>query len=321
MTTTLAPLSAVVTASSFPTPALALRGGVDTDRVRAFSQHQAAAADMLRAQLACWWPGLPLPDRAAVLRQAYDEVVRWRYQLALKAPGRLGHGLPLDAERFRLSIRDGSANYDRLGHIGRLRDGARWDSATRGYQGGEETPASAIMETFGLAAHARFRAEQVDGDTLTNTVTLPNGRRVTGNRLVRGTAARQISADLTARIAARGGDTSRIDIGTDPIYAVTADPDNADIIHAAALDLLAGAVDLPHEDRTRAWQDARYLLFQSPRTKKGSDASVRVFLVAVGAVLFDAAPELEQDCDLRCMVLGQEAATMMPADAVLHRTP
>jgi hypothetical protein len=39
--------------------------------------------------------------------------------------------------------------------------------------------------------------------------------------------------------------------------------------------------------------------------KKGSDAVTRVFLVAVGAVLLGHPPELAQDIDLRCAVLGQ----------------
>lgn len=317
MTATLAPLTAVITPASFPTPALAQRGGTDTGQVREFAHHQASAADLLRAQLACW-TGLPLDGRVAALRDAHEQVVQWRYHLARQAPGRLGRGLPLDAERFRLPIRDGGANYDRLGYLGRLRDGAMWDPATSSYQGGEATPASEIMETYGLAARARFQAERRGGDVLVNTVTLPDGRRVGGNRLVRGDAAREIAAELTARIAARGGDTSRIDVGTDPVYAVTADPDDADLLHSTALGLLAGAVDLPHQGRVRAWQEARYLLYQAPQYKKGSDAVTRVFLVAVGALLFGTAPSVEQDCDLRAMVLGQDAATTMPADETLR---
>lgn len=40
-------------------------------------------------------------------------------------------------------------------------------------------------------------------------------------------------------------------------------------------------------------------------------------VVAAGAALLGVAPVLEQDCDLRCMVLGQRDATTMPADAML----
>jgi hypothetical protein len=43
----------------------------------------------------------------------------------------------------------------------------------------------------------------------------------------------------------------------------------------------------------------------------------RVFLVAVGALLFGRAPILLQDVDLRCMVLGQRAATEMDGDTAL----
>jgi hypothetical protein len=68
-----------------------------------------------------------------------------------------------------------------------------------------------------------------------------------------------------------------------------------------------------------AWQAARYLLYQAPLTKKGSDAVARVFLVAVGTVLLGAAPILEHDVDLQCIVAGQRAATAMPGDAELNQ--
>ncbi|UGT60543.1 hypothetical protein [Nocardia asteroides] len=75
-----------------------------------------------------------------------------------------------------------------------------------------------------------------------------------------------------------------------------------------ALELLAGA----EPGEVSAWQRARFLLCQAPVMKRGTDAVIRTFLV--GALLFEQPPVLAQDADLRCLVLGQDAATRMPAD-------
>uniref|UniRef100_UPI003F49A3D4 hypothetical protein n=1 Tax=Amycolatopsis sp. CA-290885 TaxID=3239925 RepID=UPI003F49A3D4 len=312
----------VITATSFPTPDLALRTNdhADEHRVRSFAREQAAAAEALRRRLAGELPSCrSLRERTAVLRDAHAELVRWRYELALRAPGRLGAlGLPFDAERFRTSLRAGGPNVDKLGYLGRLRAGASWDRGTQTYQGGAATAASRIMLSYGERARARFAEQWLpDADVLLNVVAV--GRRlIVGNRLVRGAAAVRIAEALVARVAARGRDTSQMEIGGDPVYAVTADPDDADVLFGIAMIMLAGAVDEPEQAvRVRAWQDARYLLYQAPRTKKGSDAVTRVFVVAVGAILAGRAPVLDQDVDLRCMVLGQQAATVMPADAAL----
>lgn len=311
----------MITAVSFPTPHLALRTNdpAAQARVGSFADLQAAAAEDVRRRL---WdadlPNRPFHEVLGELRTSWDALTQWRYQLALAAPGRLGVGIPLDADRFLLPIRDGGVNYDRLGYTGRMRCGATWDPDTRTYQGGEETPASAIIARYGQLAHARFDADAPHDDELANSVRTFDGRTFTGNRLARRAAAATIAEKLKARVAARGCDTATFETGADPIYAVTADPAAADALHGIAHVQLAGAFDLTlRDERITAWQAARYLLYQSPRTKKGSDAVTRVFLVAVGAVLFGQPPVMEQDADLRCMVLGQDAATEMPADEVL----
>ncbi|HEY3478577.1 MAG TPA: hypothetical protein VGL02_06700, partial [Streptomyces sp.] len=308
-----------ITADSFPTPDLALRSTdpAELERVRAFAERQADAAGRLRTLLEPWLGLAERWDRVRLLRGVHAAAVRWRYELALRAPGRLGVGIPLDAERFRTSLRDGGANMDRLGYLGRLRAGAEWDPTSRTYVGGASTPAHEVMLAYGQAAQDRFTAEGMWRDILVNVVELPGGRPVKGNRLVRGAEAARVAAELTGRIAARGGDASRVETGGDPVYAVTADPDDADVLFHVALSVLADAHLLDRWERLRTWQQARYLLYQAPRTKKGSDAVTRVFLVAVGAVLFGRAPVLEHDVDLRCMVLGQAAATEMPADTAL----
>ncbi|MFC9250643.1 hypothetical protein [Amycolatopsis thailandensis] len=305
-----------ISSASFPTPALAFRGGgpAETCRVEAFAALQSRAADGSRRFLLSRLSAAESSrDRVEVLRRCHRALSEWRYNVACEAPGRLGVGLPLDAERFRTSLRAGGPNFDRVGDLGRLRAGAAWDERSRTFRGGAPTPASEILRAYGQAALERF-AEERAGDVLVNQVVVPSGRLLPGNRLVRGMAAQRVAAELAERIAARGGDPNRMEVGGDPVYVVTADPDNADRLFAMALRLLADAVDLDEDARLQKWQQARYLLYQAPQMKKGSDAVTRVFLVAVGAVLLGAAPVLEQDVDLRCMVLGQHAATTMPAD-------
>jgi hypothetical protein len=315
----------MITPASFPTPDLAIRS-TDPDeiaRARAFADKQAAAAESLRVRLAAELPPLPLGSRVTVLRNAHQDLIRWRYDLAVTEPRRLGLGAPQDAARFLMSAHEGGRNYDRIGRIGRLRAGATWNPETQTYQGGVETPASRIMVHYGHAALDRFATERPDSDVLLNVVSVDGGRLVPGNQLVRGAAALRLADELRERLVASGRDATRFDAGPDPMYVVSAEHDNADTLFGVALITLAGAVDEPEYDRRiTAWQTARYGLYQaSPRTKKGSDAVTRVFLVAVGAVLFGTAPVMEQDCDLRCMVFGQAAATEMPADISIYERP
>lgn len=311
--------TSAITAASFPTPDLARRGGSDTEqqRVTVFAQHQADAANASRVRLAADWPTLDAHGRIAALRAEHAETVAWRHRLALQAPRRLGEGLPMDAARFITPLRSGGPNYDRLGYLGRLRAGSAFDPDSRLYVGGESTPAHEVMLRYGQAALERMDREAHGEDELLNVVRLPGGRVVDGNRLVRGAAGRRIADDLVARVTARGGDTSTMEVGGAPVYVVTADPDDADVLFNVALTLLAGAAELAPLPRLTAWQQARYLLYQAPRMKKGSDAATRVFLVAVAALLFGRAPILVQDVDLRCMVLGQRAATEMDGDTAL----
>lgn len=306
-------MTAGITPGSFPTPDLALRSTDEGEnrRVREFAVEQAAVAESTRARLADQLGGVRSPDdRAAVLTAAHADLVRWRYELALRTGRRLGQGIPHDASRFSTPVCDTSPNYDRIGYLGRFRDGARWDESTRTFRGGQDTPASRIMLEYGALATDRFAGAANDGEVLCNPVVLPDGSPIEGNSLVRGAAARRIAQELVERIARRGADTSRIETGGDPMYVVTATDSARGRMFRAAMGLLAGATS----DVVAAWQAARYLLYQAPVTKKGSDAVTRTFLVAVGALLFGQAPVLAQDVDLRCIVAGQPAATAMPGD-------
>ncbi|GAA3878224.1 hypothetical protein GCM10022243_48640 [Saccharothrix violaceirubra] len=314
----------MITADSFPTPHLALRTNNAAKRadVHAFACLQAAVAEHMRVRLADEFEraGHDHAARIAYLHDLYADLIRWRWELEFdraRTGGdtvRPGYLLPADHGRYRLSLRAGGPNYDRIGAFGRLRDAAVWSPATRTFDGGLSTPASEIMEHYGEQAERRFAAEAPRADELVTTVTLPGGATLPGNRIVRGAAAREVAEHLYARIRARRADTGQVETGGDPMYCVTADPDHADRMFTAALDLLAQAY-LDHPDKAlRAWQWARFLLYQSPRTKKGSDAVIRTFLVVVGAVVFGVPPVMERDADLRCMVLGQFHATDMFED-------
>ncbi|MGW7444989.1 hypothetical protein [Kitasatospora sp. NPDC054795] len=297
----------MLTARHFPTSPLALRF-TDPDRqakVRDFAVDQAMAATAAAARITHLWAQAGTPQqRVAALHQVHAELIGWRYRLALAAAGRLGQGIAYDPQRFWTPITEGATNFDRLGTVGRLRDGSQWDASTRTYTGGVSTPAYEAMAGYGRAARARFAAEAPDSDELRNWVSLPDGTRLAGNRIVRGAAARAVAEQLAARVKARGLDASRMETGGDPIYTATPDPEHSTVLHRWALTLLAGP-----DPSVQDYLLARYLMFQAPQTKKGSDAVSRTFIVAAGAVLFgDQAPALPEDIDLRCYVLGQATA-------------
>ncbi|MFI6304296.1 hypothetical protein ACIBCH_20695 [Amycolatopsis thailandensis] len=311
------PNAPMITADCFPTPDLARRDPAQEQRVKQFAEEQARFAEAIRVRVGKDWRSHSQPRRVAILRHLLRTVTEWRYNLACAAPGRLGAGIPLDAERFRTPIRDGQPRIDRLGYSGRLRLGAQWDDTSRTYVGGETTPAHDIMLRYGQAAHARMDAAGA-GDVLVNVVTLPNGRQLHGTMFVRGEQAQQIAAELTARVAARGQDASRMETGGDPVYLVTTEHEAREVMVSSALYLLACNKALEPEHALSFVQRARYLLVEAPQTYKGSDASTRVLVVAIGAILTGRALTLEQDMDLRCLVHGQTGSTEMPADTVLR---
>ncbi|TDV57213.1 hypothetical protein CLV71_10184 [Actinophytocola oryzae] len=300
-----------ITPASFPTPHFALHTNDETEvaRIREFAhEHVRAAMATLPPLADALRTAWSRQGRAAAFRAAYEAITRWRADLAHRTRRRVGVGLADEPDRYLLSIDEGGPNYDRLGYVGRLREKPFWHGESRTYRGGLATPALRITVRYGQVALDRFAAERHDGDTLRNLVTLPDGTTIVGNSLVRGAAARRVAADLVRRIARRGVDASRIETGGDPVYAVTAPDANRARLFEVAMTVLGDAA--PHD--VGAWQTARYLLYQAPLTKKGSDAVIRTFLVTAGTFLLDEPPVLEQDVDLRCIVAGQRAATVMP---------
>ncbi|MEV7782754.1 hypothetical protein [Kitasatospora sp. NPDC088351] len=299
-----------ITFDRFPVSPLALRSNdpAEQARRRAFSCEMARATTTARDQLTDLLATAAGPgERVAALAAVHAAVTDWRHQLAARADGRLGQGITYNAQRFRTPIAaaEGGTNYDRLGTVGRLRDGSTWHPPTRTYRGGTDTPASRAMTHYGTAARRRFAREAPDTDILQNWVHLPGGDLVAGNRLLRGQAAREAAAELVTRIEARGADASQVETGGTPIYTATPAPADAERLRAEALRILAR----PHLSPA-LFLTARYLLFQAPVMKKGSDAVTRVFTVAVADLLLGPhAPALPADIDLRCYVFGQPAAT------------
>lgn len=297
-------MTIVITPAHFPTPHLALRAGVDATKVRGFAVAQAAAANQIHEQLT-----RATCDRADAVLDAYEDALYWRLTLAQDGAivGGRGSVDGSDAARFATPITDDSPNLDRIGVIGRFRDGSEWDETTRTFVGGSDTPASRLTAAYGQAALARFAVERPRADILFTTVTLPDGCQVTGNWLVRGETALALGRALAERVAKRGLDASRMEVGGAPVYVQTAPARDRGLIREAMLALVAAdGFDLA------AWWQAAYLAYQSPRYKKGSDAATRVFLAAVAVWRLGYVPTIPHDIDLRCMVLGQTAAATMP---------
>ncbi|MFE3205961.1 hypothetical protein [Embleya sp. NPDC059237] len=126
--------------------------------------------------------------------------------------------------------------------------------------------------------------------------------------LLRGRAAHHAAAEMVTRIAARGGDTSRIVTDGHLIYGASAAESDRTAIFHNAIALLAQEHATPNV-ASAAWLEAAYLLYQAPRRKRGSDATTRVFLVAAGACLLNRAPVLLNDVDLRAYVQPQHRFT------------
>lgn len=304
------PYKSVFGRHHFPTSPLAHRTNDPGKRhtVASFADTQARAATIAADILEAFYLGTKRSpaDRLFVLNWFHGWLTQWRHDLATQASGRLGTGIAYDAERFRTRITDGTVNYDRIGRIGRLREGSVWDPNTRTFTGGRDTPAYLAMLSYGAIAEDRFARESPDSDVLQNWIRLPDGRQLRGNRILRGAAAADVAAELTARVAARGLDASQMETGGHLLYTATPGAADAQAMFEACLELLADpGIDV------ESYLLARYLLFQAPRYKKGSDAVGRTFIVAVGGVVLgSSAPALPADIDLRSYVLSQDMAVL-----------
>lgn len=306
-----------VIAVSFPTPDLALRTNNKADHRRAhlFSIDLALAATYIADRIHRELQVVTAPwERVPILEAAHLAAVRRRYELACTAHRQRVHRLGTwSPDEYRVPLL--ATRYDRIGDLGRLRDGATWDEVAGTYVGGEPTPASVVMKRVLRLALDRWDRTGA-GDRLANTWTTNAGEVLTGSQVLRGAAAADAAAELRARVAAGGGDVSRFDAGVDPddrspaagLYCLaTSDPDSRAHLHAIAVRRFAELLRHRHitdpAELRRGFDTAVWLLYQAPRTLKGSDAVTRVFAVAVGALLFDEPPILRQDVGLRARVL------------------
>ncbi|MBC9724019.1 hypothetical protein [Streptomyces sp. TRM68367] len=301
------PTPASITAECFPTPALILRTNDPTAQrsLRKFAYQQAEVATSLHQALDDGLRGTrDIDDRTTVFSKVFEAAEDWRYRIAEASPQPVGRYGSTWTERFRTPVTDDNPNLFRLGEHERLREGTRWDPTTRTYLRGTETPASRTMRQFGTQAFARF-SQTPDTDVVRNRVTMHDGEVVHGMQLLRGNAAHRAATEMVARIAARGGDTSRIITDGHLIYVASApEADCGKIFHNAMI--LLARDHASAASALTAWLQAAYLLYQAPRRKRGSDATVRTFLIAAGAYLLDRLPVLLHDIDLRAYVTPQD---------------
>ncbi|WP_418152706.1 hypothetical protein [Actinoalloteichus caeruleus] len=289
-----------ITADCFPVPALIQRTN-DPDSQssrRLFAYKQADAARRLHQMLTGdLHQARGIDGRVAVFANAFHAAEEWRYREAAGAPHLTGRYSPVHVERFRTPISDVNPNLFRIGEPERFTDGARWNPIRRTYTSGAETQASRTMRRFATLASARFADSPSKLDVVRNRVTLTDGRVVGGTRLLRGDAARCAATEMVSRIAARGGDTSRISTEGDLIYIASASEADRMAAFNSAMTLLAQHHKTPAA-AVGAWSDAAYLLYQAPRRKRGTDATIRTFLIAAGTALLGYPPVLLHDIDL-----------------------
>jgi hypothetical protein len=318
------PIQRSITADCFPIPALILRTNDPASQrdLRMFAYKQADAARRLHQMLSSRQRLSRSTDaRALVFASAFDAAEEWRYRVAVDAPHLTGRYSAVHVERFRTPITDVNPNLFRIGEPERYTDGAVWNPLTRTYDKGAETPASRTMRRFAALAAARF-ADSPNTDTVCSRVPLPDGRVVGGTRLLRGDAARRAATEMTSRIAARGGDTSRIITEGDLFYVASATEADRRAIFHSAMTLLAQPHDTPATAAT-AWSNAAYLLYQAPRRKRGGDATIRTFLIAAGTALLGYPPVLLHDIDLNAYArpAGQFVSELRAAQHNMHVGP
>jgi hypothetical protein len=169
------------------------------------------------------------------------------------------------------------------------------------------------------ALAARRLAGSPAAERAVHLVTLPDGRHAQGTVLLRGDAARRAAAEIARRITTRGGDASRIATADDLIYTASAPEADRRATFRSAMGLLAGSSAGP-AGALPAWARAAWRLYQAPRRKRGTDATIRVFLIAAGTCLLGRPPVLPHDIDLAAYVWDEGQFTMQVAAAQQSRS-
>jgi hypothetical protein len=280
----------VITPAAFPIPQRILTGNPATDaKLAHFADQQADGAQRAAETLAPLWRRARTDtDRYRALEAAHAVVVGWRYDIA-RQDGQHVHRHNVGRERFLLPITDATLNWDRLNPT--AKDGAG-------------TPGEAVMRSVEAMAREQFSRHPGE-DTIHNVVDLGHAALI-GTTLVRGRAARQVAADVTRRLAARGITGGAVDFGEDPLFARNPCDASRVAFFRHALMLLAGPAD-PFDDDARArWYQALYLLLLAPKYKRGGDAIARTFAVAAAEIVLDGdIPTYPHDVDFRAFVLPQ----------------
>lgn len=300
----------IIGPESFPTPHRAYTFGANPSveqaatiaRIESFKDWHAEQANKALGVLL----DTPHPT-ASTLRNVYDDITRAR------AMHNSGIDTYHDSRRTFIEITDDNPNRDRLGYSGRSRsnNGLSWSEEEQAFIGGEETPASRDSLELGKIALARF-GKNTEGDIFQNKVMLPNGRVVDGNRIIRGNTAREYAkgerAKFYNRLRASGvpeDELPKFETGGSPVvFTETAYEKDRNEILTSVMDELATR---PKEDWTpNKWADMVYRMYQSPQYKRGTDAVIRTFVVAVGAWIFGTPPMLVQNIDRLAYAASQQ---------------
>ena len=269
---------------------------------REFLSRQVTAANEAREHLVQRMltnPELPSRD----WRKIYISFVAWRYNEALEQNGTQPtekHDERLIVPNMKLiisSVTDDHPNHDIFGDVRWLQARAQWNDSERKWVGGEETLSSILYQNAGDWAKKRFVQEAPEDDLLQNIVTLPDGRQIHGNMLMRKTA-------FKTQGESRGEDQIRYYSDHDNnILSVSGTKESRETIFTAAMNELATMK--PKEGTIEDWARIAYYLYQAPQHPRGIDAVVRNFMAVVGSYLFENPPVIPQDIDIRALILDQ----------------
>ncbi|MFB6726594.1 hypothetical protein ACFCV3_40870 [Kribbella sp. NPDC056345] len=285
-----------ITAASFPAPDLVktTNNPAQWDQLDRFAAVQAEAAntahESLGEQLAT---ASTVEDRTAAFEGLYQQLADWRYRLAVE--GRVTRPSS-NAETIRTPIGDGSMSY-------------RLTPSVAGRESG--SPAHRALTTMERVALDQFPGS---ADRVQHQVTLPDGRTVNGNLLMRTESLGEQAADVFGRSTQQMAAAAPA-VAPDETITVTASLADREVLRRAAFEQLAGletkraeAGELDPDDpqNRQAFADATYCLFQGPEFRRGTDATMRVLVAVAHARVFGAAPVVPQGVDLDAMVRDQQ---------------
>lgn len=243
----------------------------------------------------------------------YESVAKWRYSLGV---GWSDLGVRQTSHNQLTPITDDNPNRDIFGDLGRMRVGDKfWDEATSTWKNGLCTPAGLAIMATAERIRERFREQPGTGDTIQNTVVLPDGMAVYGNRLLKGLAAKEVMLALKKTISRRIPHTPQFEIRDDFVVSETATQINRTFIFRAVMKELERLSRDPGDCTPRTKARLSNLLLLAPKYKRGSAASIPVFAAIFGTYITERAGAentelpfvLPPDADLRAVSMSQDA--------------